>query len=66
MNGSWVGVTDAPEFLVAKLKVLKRTEEQREIKEISIVRDIMNREIRLVFINFLINKTYFGYFRTYN
>jgi DNA-directed RNA polymerase II subunit RPB2 len=47
VNGSWLGVTDQPEHVLSKLRGIRRLTDQAELKEISIVRDIMNREIRI-------------------
>lgn len=47
LNGSWVGMHFDPFYLVQRLKHVRRTTNIRKFKEISIVRDITNKEIRI-------------------
>ena len=44
VNGNWVGTHNNPDDLLRSIKELRRT--YQIPKEISIVRDIMNKEIR--------------------
>jgi len=47
LNGRWVGIHQDPYFLVAKLKNVRRMSNFMKFKEISIARDINNKEIRI-------------------
>ena len=47
LNGSWVGMHFDPFYLVGRLRHLRRTSPNTKLKEISIVRDINNKEIRV-------------------
>mmetsp|Transcript_25512 Transcript_25512/g.22518 ORF Transcript_25512/g.22518 Transcript_25512/m.22518 type:complete len:137 (-) Transcript_25512:933-1343(-) len=47
VNGGWVGVCENPEEVINILKQIRRETDNKEIKEISIVRDVSNKEIRI-------------------
>lgn len=46
VNGGWVGVCDNPDEVLTLLRKARRKAPSKQIKEVSIVRDIFNREIR--------------------
>jgi DNA-directed RNA polymerase II subunit RPB2 len=47
VNGGWVGVCDNPDEVLTLLRKARRKAPSKQIKEVSIVRDIFNREIRI-------------------